>query len=152
MNAPRRRFSVRARERGAALVVGLVLLMVITVLAISGMNTATIELQMAGNFQYAQGAFQAAEVGIERAMKETTLKTNHDAPMISPAGGIHDSTTDSFTTEVVFVAPSMTPKPGFSMGPGGFQAYHFDVTSNGTSARNARAENTQSFFIIGPNY
>src|SRR5690606_2858774 len=37
------------RQRGAALVVGLILLMVLTVLAISGMNTSTLELQMAGN-------------------------------------------------------------------------------------------------------
>ena len=37
------------RQNGAALVVGLVLLVVITVLAISGMNTATAELAMARN-------------------------------------------------------------------------------------------------------
>ena len=36
-------------QRGAALVVGLVLLVVVTVLAISGVNTATTELAMARN-------------------------------------------------------------------------------------------------------
>ena len=40
------------RQGGAALVVGLVLLMILTLLAISGMNTSTLELQMAGNFQF----------------------------------------------------------------------------------------------------
>ena len=49
------------RQDGAALVVGLVLLVVITVLAISGMNTATTELAMARNDQNYENAFQAAE-------------------------------------------------------------------------------------------
>jgi hypothetical protein len=49
------------RQNGAALVVGLLLLMVLTLLAISGMNTASLELVMAGNTQYQQNAFQAAE-------------------------------------------------------------------------------------------
>ena len=53
------------RQRGAALVVGMILLMVLTLLAISGMNTATLELQMAGNAQYSENAFQASETGIE---------------------------------------------------------------------------------------
>ncbi|HEY4644766.1 MAG TPA: PilX N-terminal domain-containing pilus assembly protein [Steroidobacteraceae bacterium] len=50
----------RLAERGAALVVGLVLLVILTLLAISGMNTATTELVMAGNEMYQENAFQAA--------------------------------------------------------------------------------------------
>ena len=55
-------------QRGAALVVGMVLLVILTLLAISGMNTATTELLMAGNEKYQENAFQAAETGIERTM------------------------------------------------------------------------------------
>ena len=40
------------RQDGAALVVGLILLLVLTLLAVSGMTTASLELQMAGNEQY----------------------------------------------------------------------------------------------------
>ncbi|NND37810.1 MAG: pilus assembly protein PilX, partial [Gammaproteobacteria bacterium] len=39
------------RQRGAALIVGLVLMMVLTILAISTMRTSTLELSMAGNTQ-----------------------------------------------------------------------------------------------------
>ena len=49
------------KQSGAALVVGLILLVVITVLAVSGMNTATTELAMARNDQTYENAFQAAE-------------------------------------------------------------------------------------------
>lgn len=153
MNARGIQPSMRAHQGGAALVVGLVLLMVLTVLAISGMNTATVELQMAGNFQYGQSAFQAAEVGIERAMQSNTLSTNTNAP--TPATLITGSTSDYYASQVTFTLPNgMTPVPegGYSMGEGtGFSAYHFDVSSTGTSARNARAVNTQSFYIVGPN-
>ena len=38
-------------QRGAALVIGLLLLLVLTVLAISGMNSASVEFLMAGNDQ-----------------------------------------------------------------------------------------------------
>ena len=51
------------KETGAALVVGLILLVVITVLAVSGMNTATTELAMARNDQTYENVFQAAERG-----------------------------------------------------------------------------------------
>jgi len=55
-------------QSGAALVVGMLLLLVLTLLAISGMNTASLELAMAGNMQYHESAFQAAESGVEQAM------------------------------------------------------------------------------------
>ena len=46
------------QQQGAALVIGLVLLVVITVLAISGMNTATTELAMARNDQNSRTRFR----------------------------------------------------------------------------------------------
>ena len=72
-----RRSAIGIRQQGgAALVVGLVLLMILTLLAISGMNTSTLELQMAGNFQFSQNAFQAAEIGLQRAMSANKFATN----------------------------------------------------------------------------
>src|SRR5690606_1856014 len=53
------------RQRGATLVVGLVLLLVLTVLGVSGMNMATLEITMSSNSQFQQDAFQAAETGID---------------------------------------------------------------------------------------
>lgn len=56
-------------QRGAALIVGLVLLMVLTVLAISVMRTATLDLSMAGNAQFRENAFQLAESGLATTMR-----------------------------------------------------------------------------------
>ncbi len=63
----------KARQRGAALVVGLMLLLVLTLLAVTGMNTASTELIMAGNAQWQENAFQAAETGIEQAIRNATF-------------------------------------------------------------------------------
>lgn len=141
-----------SRQEGAALVVGLILLMVLTLLAISGMNTATVELQMAGNFQYSQSAFQAAEVGIERAMQAGGLNTSTTAT--TPRTQVPGATAEYYESVTRFTLPNgVTPVPtgGYSMGSGtGFSAYHFDITSTGASARNARSVNTQSFYVVGP--
>jgi type IV pilus assembly protein PilX len=66
----------RNRQSGAALVVGLLLLLVLTILAISGMTTASLELQMAGNEQYQERAFQSAEAGIEQAIASGVYTTD----------------------------------------------------------------------------
>src|SRR5512134_1725560 len=55
----------RSRQTGATLIVGLVLLLVLTVVGVSGMNTATMEITMAANTQFQQDAFQQAEDGID---------------------------------------------------------------------------------------
>lgn len=49
------------RQQGAALVVGLVVLLVMTMLGISGMSATTSQLRMANNLQTHQVAFQATE-------------------------------------------------------------------------------------------
>jgi Tfp pilus assembly protein PilX len=66
---------ISAKQAGAALVVSLILLVVVTVLAISGMNTATTELAMARNAQNYEYAFQAAETGLENALAQGQFNT-----------------------------------------------------------------------------
>jgi type IV pilus assembly protein PilX len=146
--------AARARHQGgAALVVGMILLMVLTLLAISGMNSATLELQMAGNTQYSENAFQAAETGVEEALREARVN------------GTNTSNVDPWKTEVVAGTTSdhykiitlhnpdngvtKVPAGGFSMGVGkGFSAYHFDVTSTGTSSRSSTQTHVQGFYIV----
>ena len=69
------RINLSGKQDGAALVTSLVLLVIITVLAISGMNTATTELAMARNDQSYENAFQAAETGLETALAQGRFNT-----------------------------------------------------------------------------
>jgi type IV pilus assembly protein PilX len=145
------------RQGGAALVVGMILLMVLTLLAISGMNSATLELQMAGNAQYTENAFQASETGIESAMRDarvTGVSTADVNPATVPSKtlSVGSSTTDKFKIQTLHNPDNgitNVPSGGFSMGVGkGFSAYHFDVTSTGTSSRSSTQTHVQGFYVV----
>jgi type IV pilus assembly protein PilX len=141
------------RQRGAALVIGLVLLMVLTVLGVSGMSTATLELTMASNAQFSQDAFQAAETGIDLVIARRTFNTIPGDPgNVIPLTPLGDG---SYAAQSLTGFQGTTPVPdiGFSAGvgtPGVVQAYHFDVVSIGTGPRNARSTHNQSFYVVGP--
>ena len=144
------------RQDGAALVVGLVLLVVITVLAISGINTATTELAMARNDQNYENAFQAAENGLEAALSLGSYSTF--ANTIIPLYNINPN--DSVSAIVVFEDSTLVPDKAFSLGVGsGIAAYHFNATATaaskrdtggGTTDRDASAIHSQSFYKVGP--
>jgi type IV pilus assembly protein PilX len=134
----------RTAQRGAALVVGLVMLLVLTVLGVSGMNTATLELVMANNTQAQQTAFQAAETAIDLSIGNGTYLTSVPTNFVSV----------DLRSRSVMNCVMTTPVPdiAFSMGApsGSAQAYHFDVVAVGTGPRNAVATHNQSFYVVGP--
>jgi len=142
------------RQQGAALVVGLILLVVITVLAISGMNTATTELAMARNDQNYENAFQAAETGLEAILAQGTWDPVAGATVTQV---INDH--DSVTATLVYEDWSIVPDKAFSLGSGsGVAAHHFLATSaaasrrepGSTTDRDSTATHTQAFYIVGP--
>ena len=53
------------RQRGTVLVVGLVILLVVTMLGISGQQSTVLQERMAGNMRQSNIAFQAAEAGLQ---------------------------------------------------------------------------------------
>lgn len=57
----------RSREQGSALVIALVMLVVLTLMAIAGMQTTSIQERMAGNLRDKNLAFQAAEAALREA-------------------------------------------------------------------------------------
>ena len=64
---------------------GILLLLTLTLLAVSGLATAVLELRMAGNAQYQQRAFEAAEYAIEQALGSSDLGT--DLHLLDAKGG-----------------------------------------------------------------
>lgn len=143
-------------QSGAALVVGLVLLVVITVLAISGMNTATTELAMARNDQNFENAFQAAETGLEQALSQGRFDTLANTNLTQTV-----SSNEEVVTVIQFESASLVPDRAFSLGSGsGISAYHFNViataeskregTSGNATDRDASAIHSQAFYVVGP--
>ena len=147
----------RKKQSGAALVVGLILLMVITILAISGMNTATTELAMARNDQNYENAFQAAETGLERALSQGAFDTLAGTTM--PSYDVDSYGHEKVVADIVYEDSTLVPDKAFSLGTGsGISAIHFMATSTATSLRNtsgttdrdASAIHTQAFYVVGP--
>lgn len=150
--------TVRTRQQGAALVIGLILLVVVTVLAISGMNTATTELAIARNDQNYENAFQAAETGIETAISQGRFDTVVNTSLIDI--DIPARPNDTVTAVIQFETSTLVPDRAFSLGVGsGIAAYHFTATATAESNRasggvvtdrDASAVHTQAFYVVGP--
>ena len=147
-------FSYRNNQQGAALVVGLMLLVVITVLAISGMNTATTELAMARNDQAYEDAFQAAETGIATALSQGQFVTAGSTALAQTI-----SSYQSIDTTIQFEDSTLVPDKAFSLGVGsGISAYHFIATSQAAyrrdpgnvTDRDSTATHSQAFYVVGP--
>jgi type IV pilus assembly protein PilX len=148
--------TLHRKQDGAALVVGLILLVVVTVLAVSGMNTATTELAMARNDQNFENAFQAAETGIENALAQGQYNT-----LVNVNIQQNVNANDSVSALIEFEDATLVPDRAFSLGVGsGIQAYHFLATATAESKRegvagaatdrDAAATHTQAFYVVGP--
>lgn len=59
------------KQKGVALVVGLMMLLVLTIMGISSMSNTTTELKIACNYQTHNDAFQAANSAVEYAISQT---------------------------------------------------------------------------------
>lgn len=153
---PQQPGSDAARHGGAALVIALLLLMVLTVLGVAGLATAALELRMAGNAQHHERAFAAAEHAIEQAFTSADLDTSRTpaSPLKPDCGGecAVPVTGDAFDYSLYYDAGAgRTPAPdgGHSLGTG-LEAHHFVIEAEGESGRGARAEHTQGFYVLGP--
>jgi len=151
-----RNINLQVRQKGAALVVGLILLVVVTVLAVSGMNTATTELAMARNDQNYENAFQAAETGLENALAQGNFSTIANVNITQNVNA-----NDTVTATIQFENATLVPDRAFSLGVGsGISAYHFIATATAESKRegvagaatdrDASATHSQAFYIVGP--
>ena len=153
MKSPRNRTLRPHRERGAALAVGLILLLVLTILAIANLSTSTLDLRMAANAMFTTNAFEATERGIDIAIQTNvpdTTKTTVTVPLTAASG----TNGDAYTYTIRFNAANgvtAVPSGGFSLGSGvGFNAFHFDVSSTGAAASSSTTTATQSYYVVGP--
>lgn len=147
---------VAGGSRGVALVIVLLLLIAITVLAVGGIATATIELRSAGNAQYHERAFEAAEYGIARALEAPGPSTaDTRAAPARPGCGANCTvpiTRDAYDYALYHddgAGGAPLADGGHSIGTG-IESHHFVIESTGASARGARSEHVQGFAVPGP--
>ena len=157
---------------GVALVIGLCLLLVLTVMSVSGVTAALLEQRMAGNEQYQARAFEAAEAGLEQALAVGAFTADASASSAqfddsawpdplprrgqgTPIAGCPDQSADPEGQCEYFVrfdlATGITAVPG--SGPSADptrRACHFVVESFGVAGRGASVSLAASFYVVGP--
>jgi type IV pilus assembly protein PilX len=134
------------RQRGAALAIGLILLVVLTLLAFTGMNAATTELFMAGNEQHRKSASHSAAAGIELAIASLPSVPTVAGATRALDGPVRiDSIHEKYETDTVYIGDE-AGLPQSSVDK--FVGLHFEIRSTGESARGARDEQVQGVFVV----
>lgn len=123
--------SVRRRERGAVLIVAMILLVVLTLLGVSAMNTSQLEERMASNSQEAARAFESAETGLSMAFNTDAAwtldgKSNPKESIPSDVAGLEVEWSSAF-------AGWSPPPPGSLFSATKFRSANFDFASTGSS-------------------
>lgn len=147
--------SIQKHQSGAALVIGLVILLVMTLLGVSSMNTTRTELKIAGNIQSHSTAFQTAEAGIQQLLTNTaTAWANITAPQSYTYNPV--STNNSATMTMTFEDCRKNPLnydlsgEGIGDGKGGnFKSTVHSVSSAGVTTNDGGAVIANSTVVVG---
>src|SRR5258706_1224485 len=150
METPVPLHAIHSGQRGAVLVTSLVLLLVLTILAVAGINSVTMEYAMTGNEQFRANAFTAAEAGIEQSLAQGAFVPGAAAQTINAA--MVNAPLDKYTAVIVPMLLGAPQNPPLSLGAsiGKISSYQFEITSTGQSVRSAQSVNVQGVAVIAP--
>ena len=131
----------QASERGAALVIALLLVTILTLVAITGMRVSIAEMWMAGSEHFHHKAAEAASAGIEAAIAQlqATGAGAAEAAIEGESGGA------PYTASVRH-AGTESALPGSSAEK--FVGEHFEIESTGASSRGALEVQVQGVLIV----
>jgi hypothetical protein len=103
---------------------------------------------MAGNEQYHQNAFQAAETGIAQTMVNGVFNPG-DLAAKTVSGTVNTSDAYSAQYQTMLGGQGLSPALwGNGMSMTDISSYHFQVSSNGTSARGGTTTNIQGLVFL----
>ncbi len=107
----------KIKQSGAALIVSLVILIAMTILALTSMKGTTTEIAMAGNLRESAITFQAAEVGLktaERLLEAGNEPTNVIADTDADPDYLVNTTWTSAATSIASVSlPNISNNPRY---------------------------------------
>lgn len=131
-------------QRGMALVMALVMLMILTILGLAAMSTSSLEEKMSGNIQESTRAFEAAESGINSALGTTGLLNPNSTVTqnYSYAGGKSGSATVEASFRE-YTPPGRSKNPSEIYSATNLQEAHFNIKSTGTTQTNAKSVHHQ---------
>ena len=126
----------RQHERGAVLIIAMIFLIIMTLLAVTGMTTTSLEEKMASNSQESSRAFQAAETGLAQALADLNSYDLTGTYVVTIAQ-IADTELDSeYKTDFLGVSapPLVLNDPSLLNNIDCYETANFDLISTGTTA------------------
>mgnify|MGYP001817162816 CR=1 FL=1 len=124
------------RQTGAVLIVSMIFLIVLTLLAVSSMNTTSLEEKMASNQQESINAFQAAETGLAQALADLNSYDLTGTYSVAPADvGDNDQLATEYETDFLGVSapPLVLNDPELLNSISCFETANFDLISTGST-------------------
>ena len=106
------KFEVMRKQRGATLIVGLVMLVVLTLLVLSAIRSSTINMRIAGNMQMQEEAKAAAYTAIETVISSSTFTTTPPATTRVSIGKLADYPVTFAKPTCVSAYPTVKTDPG----------------------------------------
>lgn len=113
------------RERGTALIMSLVILMILTILGVTAMGTASLEEKMSGNIQEGTRGFEVAESGLQTAFRDSTQFVLNSTPVTTAYPPINGRKAEVTTT---YLLQEGEPPRGLGF-PTNMKAYYFQQQS-----------------------
>jgi Tfp pilus assembly protein PilX len=151
--------TLRQRQEGIALVVGLIFLLVMTMIGISSLSTTALEERMAGNLQHKTLAFQTSEAALARFFNDisqenstislsTSDTCSEEDPVDNP--DINDQVVNETCSDYLATTdPGRITDTAFDSQQTSF--VHFRINSFSKSSSNATVSLNQGMFRLGPN-
>jgi len=136
------------RQQGAALMVGLVMLLVLTLLGVSNMRMTTLELRMSANTQNRNQAFQAAASAIAPALNQFD-SGNIATPQVF--NNIFNSVNANSSADAVVIYQGRTSGSGCPGTSFRFDCTHFEIQTTGRhNSSNAVSRQVQGVYTLSP--
>jgi len=101
MNRANRRPASRQSQRGTTLLIGLIMLVLLTLMGLASINSATSNLKVVGNMQYQQEAISAAQDSINKVLSKASYFSD---PSTAPTSDTVDVTGDGTADYTVALA------------------------------------------------
>jgi Tfp pilus assembly protein PilX len=124
------------------LIVALILLLLVTLLATTGMTLSITEEVTAGNEQFHRQAVDAASAGVETALARLAVSSLDAGTSIS---AVDTTASGDYLAKARYVGESRSA-PGFSADK--FSARHFEIESTGGAARDASDDQFQGVMAV----
>lgn len=132
-------------EKGVALVMAMVMLVLMSILGALAISTSTTEIGISGNYKNSQVAFYTADAAIERAQTDSSIYSSivpgttdswQNTASWSVGSGTSSGTISAGNVKVEYLTSGALP-PGSGSDPESFQAYYFLATVTAAGPNNS---------------